>query len=200
MRSSTPLMLGIVLGGALIASPPAWADGGDRCSGGKGQATSYQKGHGHGGATSYLLRYLMKNKQEIGLTDEQIVKLRTVALDSDRDRIRVKADMMISKRELRSLLWDQKAELPTIEAKVREKESLAATVQIIDIKAKRELLGVLTADQRTKLKALREQYRQERRHMMRVEASESSNELHDGAFTEVSEVEAADVDGEFSAG
>ncbi|MBX3302970.1 MAG: Spy/CpxP family protein refolding chaperone [Nitrospira sp.] len=200
MRSSTPLMLGIVLGSALIASPPTWADGGGRCSGGKGQATSYQKGHGYGGATGHLLRYLMKNKQEIGLTDEQIAKLRTVTLDSDRDRIRVKADMMVSERELRSLLWDQKAELPAIEAKIREKESLVAAGQIIGIKAKRELLGVLTAEQRTKLKALREQHRQERRHMMRAEAGEPANGLHAGAFTEVFEVEAADVDGEFSAG
>src|SRR5689334_25420227 len=103
MTPSKTIILGIALGSALIAAPITWADSGPRCSGGKGHMISRHGGHGHGSATGHLLRHLLKNKQEIGVSDEQIAKLR----------------------------------------------------------AKRELVGVLTSEQRTKLKALWEQHRQQ---------------------------------------
>jgi Spy/CpxP family protein refolding chaperone len=130
--------------------------------------------------SAHIFRHLLKNKQELGLTDEQIAKLRTVALDTDRARIRAEADVLVSNRELRSLLWDEKAELSAIEAKVKEHEAMEATARIIGIRAKRELLGVLTPEQRAKQKALWEQHRQhEPRHMMRADAGEGIDESHD---------------------
>ncbi len=147
----THLVLGftMALGTALLAVPTAWADGGFRC--GKGQAVAHH-GHGHAGATGHLLRHLLKHQQDIGLNDDQIAKLRTVALDADRAAIRVSADRMISERELRAMMWDAKTDMPVIEAKVKEAESFEAGVRIIGIRAKREMMAVLTPDQQTKLK------------------------------------------------
>jgi protein CpxP len=201
MRPSTPIILGIALGSVLIAAPIAWADSGPRCSSGKGHMISHHGGHGHGSATGHLLRHLLKNKQEIGLTDEQIAKLRAMALDADRTHIRAEADRKVSSRELRSLLWDEKAELPAIEAKVKETESLEATVKIIDIRAKRELVGVLTPEQKTKLKALWEQHRQkDRSHLMRADADESGNDtVGTEADVESSDVVIGELDGALSA-
>ena len=172
MRRNTLFILSLALGSALFVSPMAWADSGPRCSG-KGHMMSHRGGHGHGHAPGHLLRHLLKNKQEIGLTDEQVEKLRKMALDADRTHIRAEADRMVSARELRSLLWDEKAELPAIEAKVKETESLEATVRIIDIRAKRELMGILTPEQKTKLKALWEQRRREGGYKLHAEADES---------------------------
>src|SRR5262245_15498129 len=115
---NTLLTLGIALVSTLVIAPMASADDGPGCYGGKGHAMSRHGGHGHGGATTHLLRHLLRNKQELGLTDEQITKLRTVALDADRARIRAEADAMVSERELRALMWDEKVQLPAIEAKV----------------------------------------------------------------------------------
>lgn len=178
MRQSTFLILGIGLAGALMTLPMAGADDGVRCYGGKAHMMSRHGGHrhGHGGMTSHLLRHLLKNKQELGLTDEQIAKLRTVALDADRTRIRAEAEAMVSERELRAMMWDEKADMSSIEAKVKEKESFDATIRIIGIRAGRELMGVLTPEQQAKQKALWEQYRQQdRRHMMRAETGESAD-------------------------
>lgn len=201
MTPSKPIILGIALVGALIAAPITWADSGPRCSSGKGHMISRHGGHGHSSATGHLLRHLLKNKQEIGLTDEQIAKLRAMALDADRARIRAEADKMVSDRELRSLLWDEKAELPAIEAKVKETESLEATVRIIGIRAKRELVGVLTPEQKTRLKALWEQRRQQdRSHLMRAEADESGNDsVGTEAGVERSDVVIGELDGALSA-
>jgi Spy/CpxP family protein refolding chaperone len=191
MRRNTLFILSLALGSALFVSPMVWADSGPRCSG-KSHMMSHRGGHGHGSATGHLLRHLLKNKQEIGLSDEQVEKLRKTALDADRTHIRADADRMVSARELRSLLWDEKAELPAIEAKVKETESLEATVRIIDIKAKRELIGILTPEQKTKMKALWEQRRQEGGYKQRAEADE-------GNTARMEEAELADVTSDWTA-
>ena len=191
MRHGTFLVFSIGLVTALITSPMAWADDGARCASGRAHAMSRHGGHGHGHMTSHLLWHLLKNKQELGLTDEQITKLRAVALDADRARIRAEAEVKVSKRELRDMMLDEKVQLPAIEAKVKEKESFDATVRIIGIRAKRELIGVLTPEQKTKLKALWEQRReQDRGQMMRAETGDSINEVNGvEADGEISEVE-----------
>lgn len=200
MKQSTFLILGIVFPSALIISPMVWADSGPRCSSDKGRMVSGHGGHGHSSATGHFLRHLLKNKQEIGLTDEQVAKLRATALDADRARIRAEADKMVSDRELRSLLWDEKAELPVIEAKVKETESLEAAVRIIGIRAKRELVGVLTPEQKTKLEALWEQHQQQHRsHLMRAEADEPGNDGMEAGM-ESADVLIGESDGALSAG
>jgi len=122
-----------------------------------------------------LLRHLLRDKEELGLTEDQVTKLRQTALDADRARIRGMADEKISERELRSLIWDDKADLGAIWAKVKEKASFEASVQMIGIKEKRDLLSVLTEDQKNKWKILREQRRgQSQPHRMRAEADEAA--------------------------
>lgn len=201
MKQRTFLILGIGLASALMTSPIAWADDGARCHGSKAHMMSRHGGHGHGSMTSHLLRHLLKNKQELGLTEEQITKLRTVALDADRARIRAEAEVKVSERELRAMMWDEKTQLPAIEAKVKEKESFDATVRIIGIRAGRELMGVLTPEQQAKQKALWEQYRHEDRRHMRAEADDSTNEANGTeAGINASEVELSEVQDGPSAG
>jgi len=162
MRPRTSLMLGLVLGSSLIGLPAAWADGGGRCAGKSHQMSFHQDGPRHGGFTSHLLKHLLKNKQELGLTDDQVAKMRTIALDADKARIRAEADVMVSERELRSMMWDDKAQLPAIEAKIKEGEAYQATVRIIGVRAARELIGTLTPEQQAKQKTLWEQSRHHR--------------------------------------
>jgi hypothetical protein len=45
--------------------------------------------------------------------------------------------------------------MPAIEAKVKEAEAREADLRIVGIKAKRDMIAVLTSEQQTKLKALR---------------------------------------------
>jgi periplasmic protein CpxP/Spy len=197
-------VLSLVFGTALLTSPLAWAEGGGQCQrhGGDSHMMSGHGGYEHGGVSAHMLRHLLKNKQDLGLTDEQITKLRTVALNADRARIRAEADVLVSKRELRSLLWDEQAELSAIEAKVKEHEAFEATAHIIGIRAKRELFGILTPEQRAKQKALWEQHRQhDRRHMMRAEAEEGINEANDlNADMDASAVEMSELEDGLSAG
>lgn len=161
--------LGVVMGLALasVTASLAWADGGPGCrAGGHTVGMARQGMHGHGGAASHLLGYLLRNQKEIGLTDEQVTKLKTLALDRDREKIRAGADVQVAERELRALIHDEKADLSAIETKVKERAAFEATLRFIGIKAKRDLFAVLTPEQREKQKAIFDRMRQSHRARM----------------------------------
>ena len=170
MTGGVKMLLGIAVGTVLfgLTSSLAWADGWSGCRGGRGHAVGMaQHGmSGHGGTASHVLRHLLRHQKEIGLTDEQVTKLRTLALDQDRARIRAHADVMVAERELRALVWDEKTDLSVIQAKLKEREALEANLQFMGIKAKRDLFAVLTAEQREKQKALLDQIRHSHRERM----------------------------------
>jgi Spy/CpxP family protein refolding chaperone len=175
MRTRLILSFTLALGSAMFATPTAWADGGFRYGN-----TSALSHHGRGpvSASGHMLRHLLAHQNEIGLSDEQITKLRTIALDADRAFIRASADRLVSERELRAMVRDAQVQMPAIEAKVKEAESFEATVRIIGIRAKRDLLAVLTPEQRAKLKTLRHGHRQYDRRPAQAEPSRQS-ELQD---------------------
>jgi len=152
----------------------AWADGqGCRGDGPSMMRKAAYGSHGHGMA-GHLLRYVLRHKQELALSDDQVVKLRATALDYDRARIRGEAEVMVAERELHALLWNETADMAAIEAKVKEREGLEAATRILGIKEKRSLMAVLTADQRAKLRALWEQRRHGHRHaVQRTDAAET---------------------------
>lgn len=199
MRHSLFVIAGMALGCALVLSPVAWADDGARCLQSKSRM---MEGHGrhHGHAISQWLRHLLRHTQEVGLSAEQVTQLRVVGLDAERGRIRALADVMVSERELRALLRDQ-AELPAIEAKVREKTAFQATVRMIGIKAKRDLTGILTLEQRAKANALREQRRHpERGRLMKAEAVASAEKEDPAAPMNVPEIGMSETENRPSGG
>ena len=89
--------------------------------------------------------------------EDQVTKLKALALDQDRAQIRTHADVQVANRELRALVTDEKTELSVIEAKIKERESFEGKLSFMKIKAKRDLYAVLTPEQREKLNALRHQ-------------------------------------------
>lgn len=169
MHSGMKLLLGVAVGTVLlgITGPFAQADGGASCRGGGHAFGMARQGmSGHGGWTSHTLRHLLRHQQDLGLTDEQVAKLKALALDQDRAQIRAHADVRVAERELRALVADEKTELSLIEAKVNERELFAAKLSFMRIKATRDLYAVLTPEQREKKKILYDQMRQMHRARM----------------------------------
>jgi protein CpxP len=160
MNSGMKILLGVAAGTVLlgITIPFAWAEGGAAC-GGSGHAFGMTRHglSGHGGMTSHVLHNLLRHQQDLGLTDDQVTKLKVLALEQDRARIRAHADVQVAERELRALVADEKTELSVIEAKIKERESFEAKLSFIGIKAKRDLYAVLTPEQREKQKTYRDQ-------------------------------------------
>jgi len=108
---------------------------------------------GHHDRAGRLLHHLLRHQKELGLTEEQVSKLKTLSLDFDRSRIKVRADIMVAERELRALIHDDQADMAAIEAKIKESEGLQTGLRVTAIKARREAWSLLTPEQREKEKA-----------------------------------------------
>lgn len=145
-----------------LGGQTAWAD----------EEAGYRKGHeteqsmgghrmgGHRASTGHYLRHLLRHQKEIGLTDDQVTKLKTIQLELDRARIKTEADIQVAERELAALLEDDKADLAGIEAKVKQSASLQVGLRMTAIKARRDAMALLTLEQRAKEKAEHEQMMQ----------------------------------------
>lgn len=122
-------------------------------------------GHGYGGghgmgmmggwhaSTTHLLRHMLKHSTEIGLKDDQVAKLKDMQLALDKTRIKAEADIMISEREMRAMVEDDKSDLSAIESKLKEANTQEVALRMAAIKMRREALALLTPEQRDKLKS-----------------------------------------------
>ncbi|HSL02547.1 MAG TPA: periplasmic heavy metal sensor [Nitrospiraceae bacterium] len=108
---------------------------------------------GHQGHPADHLRHLLQHQKEIGLTDEQVNKLKAIELDFDRARIKSDAEIHIAEREVLALAEVEKTDLSAIEAKVKQSEMLEVGLRMVAFKARHDALTVLTPEQRAKGKA-----------------------------------------------
>ena len=130
-----------------------------------GGGHSAMGGHGMGGmmhsSTGHLIRHLLKHEKEIGLTADQVAKLKEIQLNLDKTRIKAEADIQVAEREIKALTDDEKSDLGAIEAKLKQSEDMQVGLRMTSIKTKREVLGLLTPEQRAKEKAEHDKVMQE---------------------------------------
>jgi Spy/CpxP family protein refolding chaperone len=140
----------------LSANEPGYGHAGT----GHGSMGSHGMGMMHKGA-GHLIRHLLKHEKEIGLTDDQVAKLKTTQLELDKARIKAEAEIQIAERELKALTDDEKSDLSAVEAKLRQSEDLQVALRMTSIKVRRQVMGVLTPEQRAKEKAEHEKVMQQ---------------------------------------
>ena len=147
------------------------------------------EGHGRGGhssmggygagmmhnSTGHLIRHLLKLEQDIGLTAEQVTKLKEMQLNLDRTRIKTEADIQVAERELKALTEEEKSDLGAIEAKLKQSGDLQVGLRMVSIKARRDVLALLTPEQRAKEKAEHEKILQQHK-----DAGKGYGNPHDG--------------------
>lgn len=114
----------------------------------------------HGGR---YLKHLLKHAKEIGLTPEQIGKLKALQLDFKRTEARLEADVKVAKLELHALAEDEQADLNAIQTKVEQLKKADGACLFEAIKSKRSAMALLTPDQREKDRAHHEQMKSETR-------------------------------------
>lgn len=98
---------------------------------------------------------LFRHAKDLGLSDEQVTKLKAQWAEYEKARIRGEADMKLAEVDVQTLAHDEKAEMSAIEAAVRKSEMAHANLRIEGIKALRAASAVLTPEQRDKWRASR---------------------------------------------
>lgn len=167
MQRSRAAIMTLTLAAAVsltLGTSGVWAEGYGK-EGHTGGGHSAMGGHGMGGmmhsSTGHLIRHLLKHEKDIGLTADQVTKLKDIQLSLDKTRIKAEADIQVAERELKALTDDEKSDLAAIEAKLKQSEDMQAGLRLTSIKTKREVLGLLTPEQRAKEKAEHDKVMQE---------------------------------------
>lgn len=132
---------------SLWANDPSYGHAGGGHGG--GSAHGYGKGMMHSG-TGHLIRHLLKHDKDIGLTADQVAKLKDIQLNLDKARIKTEADIQIAERELKALTDNDQSDLAAIETKLRQSEDLQVGLRMTSIKTRRDVMGLLTPEQRAK--------------------------------------------------
>jgi periplasmic protein CpxP/Spy len=157
------------------ANEPGYGKEGHMGSG-HGSMSGYGASMKHSG-TGQLIRHLLQREQEIGLTAEQVARLKDMQLNLDKTRIRTEADIQVAEREVKALTENEKSDLGAVEAKVRQSHDLQVGLRMVSIKAKRDVLAVLTPEQRAKEKTEHEKVMQQHR-----DAGKGYSNPHGGAM------------------
>ncbi|HSF69312.1 MAG TPA: periplasmic heavy metal sensor [Nitrospira sp.] len=185
MKKGMQAVSGLVMAGALtlamgaagvLANEPGYGHGGGK--GGYGGGYGMGGGHGMGmmhSSTGHLIRHLLKHEKEIGLTDDQVKKLKDIQLNLDKTRIKSEADIQVAERELKALTDDEKSDLGAVESKLKQSEDLQVQLRMTSIKTRREVLALLTPEQRAKEKAEHEKMMQQHKEGGKGHGSGMSN-------------------------
>jgi Spy/CpxP family protein refolding chaperone len=126
---------------------------------------SYSHHGGHqGDFASRALRALLHEQPELNLSDEQVGKIKTLALDYAKTRIRDEAEVKLAEVDAFALIVDEKADLSAVEAALRKSEQAKTVVRLDRVKAMRAAGAVLTPEQRDKWQARMKERHWEGRH------------------------------------
>ncbi len=110
----------------------------------------------HDEHSSHDLKHLLKHGKELGLTPEQVGKLKTMQLDLSRAQVRAEADIKVATLELHALVEDEQAASAAIQAKVDQLKKAEGGLLFTTIKSRRDAMAILTPEQREKAHAMRE--------------------------------------------
>ncbi len=89
---------------------------------------------------------------ELGLSDEQVARLKKIRSDCRKDNIRTSAELTIVRFDLADL-EDENASLEQVEKLVRQSKTLEGDIEIRHLQAKADAKQVLTAEQLKKAEA-----------------------------------------------
>jgi Spy/CpxP family protein refolding chaperone len=122
-----------------------------------GRHGGWQRGFGHsrGHHRPSFVGMVLMNREQLGLTTQQVDSLRKLGMDSRRAAIRRRADLQTAKLDLMSLRWSEPVDMGKVEVKVREIEKLKGDGMIEAFRTADAAKAQLTAEQREKLKSLR---------------------------------------------
>jgi Spy/CpxP family protein refolding chaperone len=114
-------------------------------------------------ANKFMMKahFLLENKGDIGLTDDQVKTIKDLQLQMEKDSIRQGADMKTFMLDLDSKLAEDKVNVEGTSALIDKSSAAAIASAKSNLDAYAKLKGLLTPDQVTKMKALHEKKEKE---------------------------------------
>ena len=173
-------VLGLVFGLPMLSLASGYGHGGAHHATAKGapHGSSGMPGHGkgypgggmHGGhgahgkmgggshgphqSASKFIDHILKFKDGMAITEDQVAKLQTIKTDFEKTKIRMKADIQLTSVDLHELLRDDKGSLNEVEAQLKSLYDKRAELYLASVKSTRDAKAVLTDEQRSRMKTV----------------------------------------------
>jgi hypothetical protein len=101
-----------------------------------------------------LITFMLSHRDELGLSSDQVRNLERLRNDFQREAVKREADIRVAEMDLSALLEADPVDLKKAEAQVREIERLKAELRFGRIRAIEQGKGLLSQEQREKLRSL----------------------------------------------
>jgi Spy/CpxP family protein refolding chaperone len=121
----------------------------------KGKESHTERERGMHQFVSHSLHNLLRHAKELGLSEEQSTKVKSILGDYEKAKIRGEADLKLAELDVQTLAHDEKTDMAAIESAVRKSEAAHSTLRLEGIKALRSASAVLTPEQREKWRTSR---------------------------------------------
>ncbi len=144
----------LVMGALLIGLPAVVHADPDRDTQ-RGYQSEHHRAAHQKRSVSHTFHSLLRHAKELGLSEEQVAKLKSAMVEYKKARIRDKAAVKLADVEVRTLVHDKKADMAAIEDAVRKSEAARTTLRLDRIKAIREAVATLTPGQLEKWRSSR---------------------------------------------
>ncbi len=157
MKKLTAVIL--VLGMAAFMSSTAFAHFGGGEGNGKECPLSMSKTHCQCPITEKFMKkteFLLENKSDIGLSDEQVKSIKALKLQMEKGSIQQNADKETFMLDLKAKLSEDKIDIDGANALIDGNFAAASAAAKSNVAAYAKLKGLLTPEQVTKMKALHE--------------------------------------------
>lgn len=97
---------------------------------------------------------MFEKLKSLGLDDKQIGEVKAIHFKTMKEVIKKKADMQVARVELKEILGQDPVDVKAAEAKIRQIEAVRGDLEIMHIKAREEVKGKLTPEQRKKFESM----------------------------------------------
>ena len=101
-----------------------------------------------------LISMMLSRRDELNLSPDQVRNLERLRSDFEREAVKNESDLRVAEMDLGELLRADSVDVKRAEAKIREIEKLRAELRLGRIRAIEQGKGVLSQEQREKLRAM----------------------------------------------
>lgn len=99
-------------------------------------------------------KFMMKYEDEVGLSEEQVEKIKEIKMDTKKDLIKKKAEIDVVKVDIKSMLYDDKIDLDAVNQLIDKKYDLKKSKSKMLVKAYADLKSIPTDEQMAKMKEI----------------------------------------------
>ncbi|MFC1624182.1 Spy/CpxP family protein refolding chaperone [Candidatus Omnitrophota bacterium] len=115
------------------------------------------KGHSSKGLDEkifYKAHFILKNEEELGLSDEQVKEIKDLKIKTKKDLIKSKAEIELAALDVKTKLWEDVIDTEAISGLIDKKYELKKAKVKSLVEAYAALKNILTEDQKKTLKSL----------------------------------------------